>query len=238
MSASTTRKSLRLPPRANLFGLLAEARRQGTVPAETPESFIRRLVHVGEANVRVIQGYAPESLAAPVSSVCARNQGRTGRSLRTRPAGDEDHGWSTAIGQSVEIHEVARRPLHDDDRRGRSSARSAHWTPLRPAPLHRTAATTGCTKIAIPSRQLTRRLRLSEGIPLHCNTFLTLACVFACPPSNLLHAHEKLRRTAPHPRRRRITTPCPHSLPDHVPHMPPAVPPRAQMRRTARCVGF
>jgi thioesterase domain-containing protein len=76
------------------------------VPAETPESFIRRLVDVGEANVRVIQGYRPRPLVAPVQlfvpaikTGLAEVSGRIARS-------EEDHGWSAEVGQAVELDEV------------------------------------------------------------------------------------------------------------------------------------
>ena len=49
---------------------LAEARRQGTIPAETPEDYIRRLVHVGEANVRAIQDYEPRHSRRARSALC------------------------------------------------------------------------------------------------------------------------------------------------------------------------
>jgi myxalamid-type polyketide synthase MxaB len=85
---------------------LAEARRQGLVPAETPESFIRRLVGVGEANVRVIQAYRPRRLRTPVQLfVPAIKTGLaevSGRQARD----EEDHGWSAEIGQRVDIEEV------------------------------------------------------------------------------------------------------------------------------------
>jgi hypothetical protein len=35
---------------------LAEARRQGMIPTEAPEAYMRWLVKVGEANIRVIHG--------------------------------------------------------------------------------------------------------------------------------------------------------------------------------------
>jgi thioesterase domain-containing protein len=85
---------------------LAEARRQGLVPAETPESFIRRLVNVGEANVRVIQAYRPQALATPVllfvPTVKTGLAEVSGRKVRD----EEDHGWSAEIGQLVELEEV------------------------------------------------------------------------------------------------------------------------------------
>ena len=92
-------------PRAERFPtVLAEARRQGTVPAETPESLIRRLVHVGECNVRVIQGYVPATLAARVHLFVPVTKGGLAEvSGRDLPE-DEDNGWSTRVGQPIELY--------------------------------------------------------------------------------------------------------------------------------------
>jgi acyl transferase domain-containing protein/thioesterase domain-containing protein/nucleoside-diphosphate-sugar epimerase len=85
---------------------LAEARRQGLVPSETPESFIRRLVGVGKANVRVINGYRPRSVAAPVVLLVPTEKSGlaevSGRETRI----EEDHGWSADIGQPLRLEEV------------------------------------------------------------------------------------------------------------------------------------
>jgi thioesterase domain-containing protein len=85
---------------------LAEARRQGLVPAETPESFIRRLVAVGEANVRVTQSYRPRSLATPVQLLVPAIKTALAEVSGRKTRGEEDHGWSTEIGQAVEIEVV------------------------------------------------------------------------------------------------------------------------------------
>jgi thioesterase domain-containing protein len=93
-------------PQERFDAALAEARRQGLVPADTPESFIRRLVDVGKANVRVIQGYRPSALAAPVQLyVPAIKTGLaevSGRKIRE----EQDHGWWAEIGQVMEIEEL------------------------------------------------------------------------------------------------------------------------------------
>lgn len=86
---------------------LAEARRQEVVPPETPEHIIRRLVSVGEANVRVIQGYRPSPLAsAPVHLFTPIIKGGlaevSGRLLEEAA----DNGWTSRLGQPTELHEV------------------------------------------------------------------------------------------------------------------------------------
>ena len=57
---------LALPADERFPAALAEARREGLIPAETPESFIRRLVNVGEANVRVDPKLPAAAACAPV----------------------------------------------------------------------------------------------------------------------------------------------------------------------------
>jgi thioesterase domain-containing protein/acyl carrier protein len=84
---------------------LAEARAQGTVPAEAPEAFIRRIVKVGEANVRVIQGYEPDSLNAPVYLFVPEIKGGLAEVSGHEMPADEDHGWSSQVGQLVEVYE-------------------------------------------------------------------------------------------------------------------------------------
>jgi acyl transferase domain-containing protein/thioesterase domain-containing protein/acyl carrier protein len=94
-------------PAEEQFGFaLAEARKSGIVPAETPEEFIRRLVRAGEANVRVLQGYTPNALARPVRMFVPTDksalEGLTGGAV----ADDDDRGWSSRVGQAVELQEV------------------------------------------------------------------------------------------------------------------------------------
>jgi thioesterase domain-containing protein len=95
-----------LPPAERFPSALAEARRQGTVPAEAPESLIRRLVHVGESNVRTIQGYEPASVSAPVHLFIPQITGGLAEVSGRDMPDDEDHGWSTQLGQSVELHQL------------------------------------------------------------------------------------------------------------------------------------
>jgi thioesterase domain-containing protein len=95
-----------LPPDERFATILVEARRQGTVPADTPESFIRRLVSVGEANVQVIQGYTPRPISAPVHLFVPTTKGGLAEvSGRELPEVD-DLGWTTEVGQAVEIQAV------------------------------------------------------------------------------------------------------------------------------------
>jgi acyl transferase domain-containing protein/NADPH:quinone reductase-like Zn-dependent oxidoreductase/thioesterase domain-containing protein/nucleoside-diphosphate-sugar epimerase len=95
-----------LSPEERFRAALAEARRQGTVPQDTPEEFIRRLVRVGEANVRVIQSYEPDSLAAPVHLFVPHIKGGLAEVSGREMPEDEDHGWSTQLGQPVELHQL------------------------------------------------------------------------------------------------------------------------------------
>jgi NADPH:quinone reductase-like Zn-dependent oxidoreductase/thioesterase domain-containing protein/NADP-dependent 3-hydroxy acid dehydrogenase YdfG/acyl carrier protein len=85
---------------------LTEARRQGIVPADTPEEFIRRLVEVGKANVRAIQGYVPNPVAAPVHLFVPQIKGGLAEVASREMPEDQDHGWSTEVGQTVERHEI------------------------------------------------------------------------------------------------------------------------------------
>jgi thioesterase domain-containing protein len=95
-----------LPPSAQFEAALAEARRQGTVPAEAPEAFIRRLVHVGEANVQVIQSYRPQSLKQAVHLFVPTTKGGLAEIAGKDLTEEGDHGWNEQVGQDVELHEV------------------------------------------------------------------------------------------------------------------------------------
>lgn len=85
---------------------LAEARKSGIVPAETPESFIRRLVRVGEANVRVLQAYQPKPLTTAVRLFVPAVKTALADLSGYRPDEEEDRGWSKQVGQAVELREV------------------------------------------------------------------------------------------------------------------------------------
>jgi thioesterase domain-containing protein len=95
-----------LEPEERFSMILAEARRQGTVPADTPESFIRRLVSVGEANVQVIQGYTPRAISAPVQLFVPKTKGGLAEVSGRELPDANDLGWSTEVGQEVEIREL------------------------------------------------------------------------------------------------------------------------------------
>jgi myxalamid-type polyketide synthase MxaB len=97
---------LALEPEARFQTALAEARRQGTVPAGAPEAYIRRLVHVGEANIRVIQSCAPRPLAAPVHLFVPTRKGGLAQIAGREWDEQGDHGWGREIGQAVELFEV------------------------------------------------------------------------------------------------------------------------------------
>jgi NADPH:quinone reductase-like Zn-dependent oxidoreductase/thioesterase domain-containing protein/nucleoside-diphosphate-sugar epimerase len=95
-----------LPPEERFQKALAEARQQGTIPAEAPESFIRRLIRVGEANVRVIQGYQPRGLAAPVHLFVPHTKGGLAEVSGAVMPEEEDHGWSAVVGRTFHIHQM------------------------------------------------------------------------------------------------------------------------------------
>ncbi len=99
-------KLMALPSGERFPAALAEARREGLIPAETPESFVRRLVHVGEANVRVIQSYQARGLDRPVYLFVPETKGGLAEVSGREVSADEDHGWSTVVGQAVELQTV------------------------------------------------------------------------------------------------------------------------------------
>jgi myxalamid-type polyketide synthase MxaB len=94
-------------PRSEQFAAaLAEARSTGMIPLEMPESFVRRLVHVGEANVRVLQSYRPKALAASVLFFVPEKRGALAELSGQTPPSDDDLGWSREVGQAVELRAV------------------------------------------------------------------------------------------------------------------------------------
>jgi len=97
---------MQLPPAERIQSALAEARRQGTIPAEAPEEFIRRLIQVGKANVHVIQGYAPAPIAAPVHLFLPQISGGLAEVSGREYDEGGDHGWSEDVGQSLDLHQV------------------------------------------------------------------------------------------------------------------------------------
>jgi acyl transferase domain-containing protein/thioesterase domain-containing protein/acyl carrier protein len=95
-----------LAPEDRFSTILDEARRQGTVPADAPESFIRRLVNVGKANVQVIQGYAPRPIRARVQLYVPTTKGGLAEVSGRELPEVKDLGWTTEVGQELEIREL------------------------------------------------------------------------------------------------------------------------------------
>jgi thioesterase domain-containing protein len=98
---------LALPANERFPKALAEARRQGTIPAETPEAYIRRLVHVGEANVRAIQGYEPRQVAGQVQLFVPATKGGLAQIADREFAEEGDRGWGVFVRGEIELHTVA-----------------------------------------------------------------------------------------------------------------------------------
>jgi thioesterase domain-containing protein len=97
---------LALPVDKRFPAAIAEARREGLIPAETPESFVRRIVHVGEANVRVIQGYRAQRLDRLVHLFVPETKGGLAEVSGHETPDDEDNGWSKEVGQAIELQTV------------------------------------------------------------------------------------------------------------------------------------
>jgi thioesterase domain-containing protein len=95
-----------LPAEERFSTALEEARRRGVVPTETPESFIRRLVHVGEANVRVIQSYSPRPLQTTVQLFVPFDRRGLAEVSGRETSPHADNGWAEEVGQVVELHEL------------------------------------------------------------------------------------------------------------------------------------
>ncbi len=98
---------MKMAPDERFQSALAEARRQGTVPAEAPESYIRRLVGVGEANVRVIQGYEPRPVRAAVHLFLPETKGGLAEVAGRDMPENGDHGWRSQVGQELHLHQVS-----------------------------------------------------------------------------------------------------------------------------------
>jgi acyl transferase domain-containing protein/NADPH:quinone reductase-like Zn-dependent oxidoreductase/thioesterase domain-containing protein/NAD(P)-dependent dehydrogenase (short-subunit alcohol dehydrogenase family)/acyl carrier protein len=98
---------LALPKQERFQAALAEAKRQGTVPEAAPEDYIRRLVHVGEANVRAIQTCEPRPIHAPVHLFIPTVVGGLAEVSGREWDESGDHGWGREVGQPLELHRVA-----------------------------------------------------------------------------------------------------------------------------------
>jgi thioesterase domain-containing protein len=95
-----------LPRTEQFSAALDEARASGMIPAETPESFVRRIVHVGEANVRVLQSYRPTALTTSVLFFVPETREALAELSGRTPPSDDDLGWSRETGQSVELRVI------------------------------------------------------------------------------------------------------------------------------------
>jgi NADPH:quinone reductase-like Zn-dependent oxidoreductase/thioesterase domain-containing protein/NAD(P)-dependent dehydrogenase (short-subunit alcohol dehydrogenase family)/acyl carrier protein len=97
---------LALAPHERFPTALAEARKLGTIPAETPEEYIRRLVHVGEANVRAIQSYEPRQVAGDVQFFIPIVKGGLAEIAGVQLTEERDHGWSDFCESGADLHTV------------------------------------------------------------------------------------------------------------------------------------
>jgi thioesterase domain-containing protein/NAD(P)-dependent dehydrogenase (short-subunit alcohol dehydrogenase family)/acyl carrier protein len=95
-----------LPPSEQFSAAVNEARQSGMLPAETPEEFVRNLVEVGQANVRVLQSYRPRPLSVTAQFFTPENREALAELSGRTPPKDVDLGWSRQIGQSVQIHRL------------------------------------------------------------------------------------------------------------------------------------
>jgi len=96
----------RLAPEEQFPAALAEARKRGLIPMETPESFIRRLVNVGKANVRALQNYQPHRISTPVQLLVPAIKTALADLPGTSRTPEPDNGWASQLDQAVELHEV------------------------------------------------------------------------------------------------------------------------------------
>ncbi len=99
-------KVAKLPDAEQFTAALEQARDSGMIPPETPEAFIRKLVDVGEANVRVLQTYKPHSLSVTPQFFKPVIKGALEEVSGRTPPPDVDLGWQRFVGQSVELHNV------------------------------------------------------------------------------------------------------------------------------------
>jgi thioesterase domain-containing protein/acyl carrier protein len=97
----------KLNPEERFGAALELARQRGIIPVETPESFVRRLVGVGKANVISIQGYEPRPLSATALMFAPRIKGGLSDVSGKQVSAHADNGWSAELKQAVEVHEVA-----------------------------------------------------------------------------------------------------------------------------------
>ena len=97
-----------LEPEQRFKMAVEEARKQGAVPEAAPEEYIRRIVQVGEANVRALQTYAPTPLdgKARVYLFVPHTKGELSTVAGQEVNEDGDLGWGIEVGQELEVQEV------------------------------------------------------------------------------------------------------------------------------------
>jgi acyl transferase domain-containing protein/thioesterase domain-containing protein/acyl carrier protein len=96
----------RLAPEEQFPAALAKARERGLIPAETPEPFIRRLVNVGKANVRVLQSYEPSRISTPVQLFVPSIKTALVDLPGAAHSSDTVRAWSSSLGQQFELREI------------------------------------------------------------------------------------------------------------------------------------
>jgi thioesterase domain-containing protein len=97
-----------LAPDARFSAVLDEARRLGAVPQAAPDEYLRRLVNVAEANVRALRSFKPQTLngATRIHMFVPITKGGLSQVARQQVAEEGDLGWSTQVGQTLQVHEV------------------------------------------------------------------------------------------------------------------------------------
>jgi thioesterase domain-containing protein/NADP-dependent 3-hydroxy acid dehydrogenase YdfG/acyl carrier protein len=95
-----------LNPDERFSTAFAEAKRRGVIPEETPVSFIKRLIAVGKANVRVIQSYSPKAIEAPTIQFVPRVRTGLAEVSGRDVSSQSDNGWSAEIGQAPQVYGV------------------------------------------------------------------------------------------------------------------------------------
>jgi thioesterase domain-containing protein len=76
------------------------------LPPETPEEYIRKIVAVGQANVRVLQSYEPKHLSITAQFFTPESREALAELSGRTPPSDVDLGWSRQIDQSVHVHRL------------------------------------------------------------------------------------------------------------------------------------
>ncbi|TWT88483.1 Phthioceranic/hydroxyphthioceranic acid synthase [Pseudobythopirellula maris] len=91
-----------IEPEKRFAFALAEAKRAGMFSADADESYVRRLVDVGEALVRATSDYEPRPIEAPVLFFAPETPGGLGDLTSHDSLNEED--WRDAIGQTLAVH--------------------------------------------------------------------------------------------------------------------------------------